>query len=202
MKTVLALLALILLAGGAVAGDLDTLAAWLTGSFSSAAQAEADSNYFDIRLEMARIWSDRDDGVWIYVEQAVGTHLDRPYRQRVYRVTQVEDDLFKSAVYSLPDPEAAIGVWREAAPLSGISPDDLTLRAGCAVFLRKDELGAFAGGTVGRGCGSTLHGAVYAESEVFVTPERIESWDRGFDAEDEHIWGAELGPYVFLKAAH
>jgi len=43
--------------------DLDQLLAMMTGSFSSQAQAEADTNFFDIRLEMKPIWTDRTDEV-------------------------------------------------------------------------------------------------------------------------------------------
>jgi hypothetical protein len=47
---------------------MEQLAQWMSGSFSSAAQAAEDSAYYDIRLEMAPIWTDRDDAVWLYVE--------------------------------------------------------------------------------------------------------------------------------------
>ena len=59
--------------------DLETLVSWMSGSFSSQAQAEADSNYYDIRLEMAPIWQERDDGHWIYVEQATVPGIKRIY---------------------------------------------------------------------------------------------------------------------------
>ncbi|HRW89883.1 MAG TPA: CpcT/CpeT family chromophore lyase, partial [Flavobacteriales bacterium] len=68
----------------APAQSLAELASWMTGSFSSAAQAEADTNYYAIELEMARIWPERTDGVWLYVEQAVAAKKEKPYRQRVY----------------------------------------------------------------------------------------------------------------------
>lgn len=52
--------------------DLALLASWMTGSFSSGAQAAADSSYFDVRLQMVRIWPHRNDGYWLYVEQVWG----------------------------------------------------------------------------------------------------------------------------------
>jgi hypothetical protein len=181
--------------------DCATLVEWMTGSFSSAQQAAADSAYYDIRLEMVRIWPERSDAHWMYVEQAVAGHTDAPYRQRVYRITQIEDDLFKSEVFTLPDPEAHVGEWASDDPLRELTPDDLELRSGCAVFLRKDALGGFSGGTVGRGCGSGLRGAAYATSEVVVGPGRVESWDRGFDDSGAQVWGAQKGPYVFLRGS-
>ncbi len=182
------------------AQPLDVLAHWLAGSFDSAEQAAADSAFFDIRLQMVRIWPGRDDGAWFYIEQAAASALDRPYRQRVYRVTQVEPDLFKSAVFALPDPAAAAGQWRQAEPMADLTPADLVLREGCAVFLRWNGRDAFTGDTIGRGCGSELRGASYATSEVEVTADGIVSWDRGFAADDRQVWGAEKGPYVFRRS--
>jgi hypothetical protein len=181
----------------ASAGELETLVDWLSGSFSSAAQAEADSAYFDIRLEMVPIWTDR--GHWLYVEQAAAGSLDRPYRQRVYQVTTECDGSLVSAVYELPEPMRFAGAWQDPKQLDQLTSDSLLLRQGCAVVLRRDSSGVFAGGTVGTECASQLRGAQYATSEVIVAEDRIESWDRGFAAPGEQVWGAEKGPYVFLR---
>ncbi|MGD9546396.1 MAG: chromophore lyase CpcT/CpeT [Candidatus Krumholzibacteriia bacterium] len=185
---------------GRRSADLDVLVAWMTGSFSSGAQAETDpDNYYDIRLEMAPIWPGRTDGAWLYVEQAAASSLDRPYRQRVYRVHEVEPGLFASEVYELPDPAAAVGAWRDPARLAGLSPQDLVSREGCAVYLRRQSDGSFTGGTRDRECGSSLRGAAYATSEITLQGNRLESWDRGWDAAGVQVWGAEKGPYVFVK---
>ncbi|MBD3348968.1 MAG: hypothetical protein GF400_07210 [Candidatus Eisenbacteria bacterium] len=180
--------------------ELEILSDWMTGSFNSSAQADADSSYFDIRLQMARIWPDGYD-VWIYVEQAVAGSEGRPYRQRVYRLTEMEGGLFSSDVFELDDPERYVGAWRHDAPLGDLRPKDLAKREGCAVLLRRDPSGDFSGGTVGRCCRSSLGGAAYATSEVLLTESRLESWDRGFDASGRQVWGAEKGPYVFRKTA-
>lgn len=175
--------------------ELVQLAEWLTGSFGSAAQAAADPDYRDIRLHMVPIWTWRNDAIWMYVEQAVAGRMDAPYRQRVYRLTRSGTAL-ESAVYSLPEPEKYIGCWRDVRFFGGLKPSDLLPREGCAsrLELHGDR---FVGGTVGRECVSSLHGAAYATSEVLLTADRMESWDRGFSAEGEHIWGAEKGPYIF-----
>ncbi|MBD3367323.1 MAG: hypothetical protein GF405_03975 [Candidatus Eisenbacteria bacterium] len=177
----------------------DVAARWLTGSFSSAAQAEADTNYFDIRLETVPVWTDRDDGHWLYVEQAAAAHRERPYRQRVYHVVGMGDTLVRSEVYAIPDPLRFAGAWADDEPLAALTPDSLDLREGCAVYLRMSEQGHFVGGTVGTGCSSTLGGAAYAGSMIVLTPDRLESWDRGFDEHGEQVWGAETGPYVFER---
>jgi len=91
--------------GAASSGaDLVKLAGFMAGSFSSSEQAAADTSYFDIRLRMAPIWSERKDGFWLYVEQAVATHEEKPYRQRVYHLTQLSPTIFESDVFTLRAP--------------------------------------------------------------------------------------------------
>ena len=47
--------------------DLINLSNWMSGSFSSSNQSLQDSSFFDINLEMVRIWNDRTDAIWLYV---------------------------------------------------------------------------------------------------------------------------------------
>lgn len=184
----------------AAPGDLEVLRTWMTGSFSSAAQAEADADYFDIRLEMVPIWTERTDGFWLYVEQAAGTALDAPYRQRVYHVAEKPDGGILSEVYELPDPAAFVQAHeRPREAFADLEPDALLLREGCGVHLDRTPGGVFEGSTRGKGCRSSLGSAAYATSEVRILEDRIESWDRGFDAEDAQAWGAENGAYIFLR---
>jgi CpeT protein len=243
--------------------DLDRLVEGMTGTFSSAAQAAADpDNFFDIRLQMVPIWTDRaepDGARWLYVEQASAEALDRPYRQRVYRVSKasweevsprlkqaqeaaanassslpttnkgewcltpeifriepvsaqaqaVRRDGYVSRVYTLAgDPLLFAGAAGNAAKLialNALTPEQLTERAGCEVFLLRDassgEEPSFMGGTIGRGCASDLRGASFATSEVVIDAKGLTSWDRGFNAAGEHVWGAEKGGYRFERVS-
>ncbi len=178
--------------------DLDLLVSWMSGSFSSKAQSEEDEDFYDIRLRMAAIWSDRSDARWLYVEQAVAKLQDKPYRQRVYRVVEITDGLFESKVFLLPDSESQAGAWRKEQPLAELSPDDLRLRSGCAILMRRRG-DTFNGSTLGSLCESTLRGASYATSEVTITADRLMSWDRGFDADGKQVWGAEKSGYRFAR---
>jgi hypothetical protein len=169
----------------------------MTGSFSSQAQAEADTNYFDIRLEMSPLWPERTDGYWLYVEQAVADYLDRPYRQRVYHVTEPEDGRIRSDVYEIPDPLRFAGIWKVSDRLGDLTPDSLALKDGCTVLLERVSGDAFEGGTVGMGCMSSLQGARYATSEVRLTADGLVTWDRGYGPDGNQVWGATEGGYVF-----
>lgn len=184
---------------GTTEAPMKTLTAFMTGSFSSAAQAEADTSYFDISLHMYPIWQDRKDGPWLYVEQAVSAAQDRPYRQRVYKLSQGTDGSYQSAIYTLPDPSVFIGAWKSPQKFADLSPSDLNLREGCTVYLKQQADGSYAGKTKPNTCESSLRGASYATSEVEIFKDKIISWDRGFDAAGEHVWGAEKGGYEFVR---
>jgi hypothetical protein len=181
--------------------DLEALYPMMLGTFSSAEQARLDpDNFFNIRLVMVPIWTERGDGYWLYVEQAAAGALDRPYRQRVYHLS-VQDDAdapLRSEVYTLPgDPLAFVGAWARPDVFEAIGPGDLELREGCAIHLSRQPDGTFVGATRGTGCASTLGDAAYATSEVVIRHGLLSSWDRGYTASGEQAWGAEAGPYLF-----
>lgn len=178
--------------------DLDSLLSWFDGNFSSEQHSRYDSSYLDIDLHMKRIWQDRTDGAWFYVEQALATAPDKPYRQRVYRVRRVEEGMFESVVYALPNPDSVVGAWKEPERLGDLTPEGLRQRRGCEVYLQATGL-SFTGSTHGTACRSDINGASYITSEVAIMPDRIVSWDRGWNAANEQVWGADKGGYHFFR---
>jgi hypothetical protein len=182
---------------------LAELAARMTGVFSSAGQAKADSEFRDVRLVMVPVWTGRTDGPWLYVEQAIADALDRPYRQRVYRLRKTADgQAVESVVYALPgDPLRFAAAWKQERPLADLAPADLLERTGCAIRLERRADGAWAGATSPKSCPSDLRGASYATSEVEIGDGLMGTWDRGHDAEGKQVWGAEKGGYRFVKVA-
>lgn len=176
------------------------VAAWLPGNYSSAAQAAADNAYFDVRLHIARIWTDRTDGPWLYVEQAMADAQDRPYRQRVYRIVALPNDRAESIIYDLPgDPLAWRGAWSDPTRFNALDPGIIQARGGCTVTLQRAGAGRMEGSTHGSDCGSALRGAAYATTSVSFTATELDSWDRGFDTAGKQVWGAVKGPYRFIK---
>jgi CpeT protein len=177
--------------------DLDLLASWLRGSFSNAAQAEASNGQIvAVDLHLTPIWGDLPDGPWRYLEQAVSSSPDRPYRQRVLQLAEPVAGLLEIRVWALPDPTAAVGAWRLDEPLTELSPDGLVPRPGCSILLRRrGEI--FEGSTVGFVCSSELRDASVATSEVAVTADGLVSWDRGYAADGRQVWGPTDGGLVF-----
>lgn len=180
--------------------EVDTLAAWMTGSFSNAAQvAGGTGQHDDVRLRCAPIWTDRADGRWSYVERATAADPARPYWQRIVCVHARGAQLVLDS-YLLPgDTQRFAGAWRDARLLDDVAPASLTLRDGCGVHFTRAADGAFLGSTLDRECPSDLNGATWLSSTWTVTAQTITSWDRGFDDAGKQVWGATSGPYVFVR---
>jgi hypothetical protein len=192
---------------------LDQLAALLVGSFSSAAQAQQNPAFREIELHMAAIWPDAAGTNtpahrWLYVEQAMAQAPNRPYRQRVYRLSVIRSPQadgttlrgVRSEVWELPgDPLRFAGAWRDPVPLADIGPESLALKDGCDVFLLPRPDGTWYGSTLGTACPSSLAGSSYATSIVEITPQGLLTLDRGFDAAHTQVWGSDKGPYDFRR---
>lgn len=183
-----------------------TLLAYMTGSFSSEAQSKADSNFYDIRLHMVEIQMGNEPGNWLYVEQALGSAQDKPYRQRVYQVVEITLGIYESRVYEFENPLQYAGGWNDASKLFNLTFDKLILRDGCSITLKYEHelvgdinINRFVGSTGATSCPSSLRGASYATSEVVITEDQLLSWDRGWDVNGKQVWGAETGGYIFVK---
>ena len=169
----------------------------LAGRFDSSAQAARDRRYFEVQLHACAVEAPALGEHVLYVEQAMLSAVDAPYRQRVYVVTE-EGDAVVSAVLELDAPEQVIGICDFSATDRArvLGERTLTPLEGCEVVLRPTEEG-FSGSTRGEACANDYGGAVYATSEVTVTETQVISWDRGYDATGAQVWGATDGAYVF-----
>ncbi len=185
---------------GTVENEFDVLAEFasqLSGAFDSSAQASENPQYYDVSLQACQIEVDGLDGITLYVEQALSDQLDSPYRQRVYQLTQINKSEVRSEIFELLRPVGMIGHCSEISELE-LSTDDIVLKEGCAVELEWNGKG-FDGQTAIGTCLSDMNGATYATSVVETSPEMISSWDQGWDSNDEQVWGAEDGPYIFIR---
>ncbi len=178
--------------------SLDLLKRYMVGSYSSAAQAARDTSYFNIELEMARIWLKEKDGVWLYVEQATAAKKEKPYRQRIYHLQQQNDSTFISTVCNLDSMHLLAGGYKDVARFSAIKPVEVKPLDGCALVLHWRN-GHFVGSTHENDCKNAWGKATYATSEVSIGPDGMVSWDRGYDDTHTQVWGAERGGYEFVK---
>ena len=174
---------------------------WLTGRFDSSAQSRTQPAYYAIQLTACKVNAPELGEHVLYIEQAQVSAADEPYRQRLYHVEAVlaEDGQVEviSSVYNVNNPDSLVGLCDRLETMD-FTLADVTLREGCAVHLNWQE-DHFEGGTRGTECSSTLGGASYATSEVYMNDSEIRSWDRGFDSNDQQVWGATDGAYEFIR---
>lgn len=190
------------LAAPALAQEELALAKVMTGRFSSARQAAEDPDYQAVELNVTPIWGRRGDGPWLYVEQAFADSPSKPYRQRIYQLRYAPQvSGVELRVFTLPDPAAAVGAWKDPTRLGRLRPEELTRLEGCEVlFSRRGEY-LFRGSTQGEGCRNSHRGAAYMTSEMVVEPAMTRIWDRGYSAERQQVWGPKAGSYRFDKVA-
>lgn len=194
------LLVLFLFVGAGVqAQSLNQLVKFMSGSFNSYEQSKNDADFFDVSLEMTQIWKKDKETKWLYVEQAMTKNKNKPYRQRVYGITQTSENEFVSTVYLIPEPEKYIGAYRKAKKrFKNLSTAQLTEKEGCHITLKFNGT-LYEGKTGDTSCPSELRGASFATSEVKIFKNELLSWDRGFNSANEQVWGAEKGAYIFKK---
>lgn len=203
MKKTIVLLVAILLAVGCKTSqnqsdstELKELVNIMQGHYSSEKQALADKDYYNISLRMTPIWKSK--GNYLFVEQAIFDKQDKPYRVRIYKVSQRGNE-FISEIYTLKDEKEWIGKWATPEVYDQLTEADIELKSGCEVVLKRTGKNRFEGATGDKTCPSELRGASWANSKVTVTKNMILSWDQGFDKDGKQVWGATKGGYEFIK---
>ena len=176
--------------------NLKELVSIMQGHYSSESHSIEDKSYYNISLRMTPIWKEK--GNYLFVEQAMFDKQDKPYRVRVYKVSQRGDE-FVSEIYTLKNEKDWIGKWTNPEVYNQLSETDIELKQGCEVVLKRVEKNKFSGSTGDKTCPSELRGASFANSIVTVTKDGIVSWDQGFDKDGKQVWGAEKGGYKFVK---
>lgn len=172
----------------------------MSGNFSSQLQSEQDSDYFDIRLRMVPIWTSSSSKFFLYVEQAVSTSLDKPYRQRIYKVEKISDIEFVSHIYNVASPSRLVGKNGDDSIFKQLTEDSLQIKDGCEVFLHYNtKTNDFSGSTKENSCPSDRQGAKFASSKVTINSDQMVSWDQGWNEEGKQVWGATKGGYIFIK---
>ena len=179
----------------------EELAGIVVGSFTSAEQSVGSETYGLVENETVRIWADREDGVWLYSENAfLGSNpddadpaiKDRPYFQTITRYVQATPSLVLTEAYSVSDREAAKGGWRDPG---AFSPDWLGDKS-CSGRMERVAVGYWSGEL---DCINTFRGAAYLRSRTVRTPDAYANWDSGRTVEDAPLWGPSEAGYIFKR---
>lgn len=177
--------------------DAAAVAALLQGHYDSRDQAARDKDYRAVAVTVVPVLAGRDDGHWLYVEQAIVDLPDKPYGQRVYRLHDDDDGEVLAEAHAIDDPARFAQGWQSDA-LKSLTHDALRPLPGCTLHLRKVGDG-WRGATRGKDCATDREGAAYTTAEVDIDAKGLRSWDRGFSATGRRMWGPARGAYVFVR---
>ena len=179
----------------------EEVAAIMVGSFSSADQSVGSETYGYVENETVRIWADREDGVWLYQENAfLGSDPEtadpdiknRPYFQTITRLVQATPSMVLTEAYAVSDREAARGAWRDPESFDAEWLGDKS----CSGKLDRVAQGYWMGEI---DCINTFRGAAYLRSRTVRTPDTYANWDSGRTVEDEPLWGPSEAGYIFTR---
>lgn len=180
--------------------EIAQFAALLSGSYSNQEQAQSDTSFLHVNMTLTPVWLERPDGIWIYAEQALAADPDNPYRQRIYRLTHPTEYLFLIDTYTITDAHRFTGLHKDISKSRHLTFDQVDMIAGCTVSMRYHD-GVYRGGSQGRECASDFRGATHVMTNVTIESGKFYSWDRGYDAAGNQVWGPVYGGYEFVKKA-
>lgn len=173
---------------------VDAVADHLSRTMDTTAQAERNARFVGVQMTTCSVTVPDQNGIYLYQEQALSNSLETPYRQRFLHIdlnhdaTRVESRTFKPST-----PEQWTGLCQQTNPT--IDPSELG-RLVCVVSLRPSTLG-YVGSTPDEGCPVNLRGAVRLTNTIVLHQAGMDTWDRGFDATGEQVWGAQTEPYQY-----
>ncbi len=188
--------------------DLKKLAEWMTGSFDTFAQVnadeEADAKYRHIRATLQVVpikIAGLRDALALYIENAAAEIRTKPYRQRVY-VLRRQNGKIIVEIHKISKPEDFTGAHKNPKLLESLTIERLMHEQGCDMTFQKVNANLYKGSAgTNKTCKSTLRGATHTVSNTEITRTQITNLDQGFDDEGNHKWGPPSGVigHIFIK---
>jgi CpeT/CpcT family (DUF1001) len=180
------------------------LARWMAADFSNQAQAFENPPFFaHIRVAMRPLPIDLLNGVSLLLEQAYDIALNEPYRMRVLKLVDRENELIEIENYLVTDESEFYGAARQPDRLTTLTPERLTKLAGCSHLVERKGHGFSGYVQPGKCCIVHRNGQdTYLASTFEIDADRFSSLDRGCDLEtDARVWGSIAGPFEFVRTA-
>lgn len=180
------------------------IATRLEGVMTTSAQATKNPKAPHVQMTTCRIQvldapSDQTNStIFLYQEQALAKKLTQPYRQRFLQVVPTSDrQQIESRSFKPEQPSAWIGLCNKPLGDRRLQLKDLGTPI-CSVFLQRFK-NDYIGNTPAQGCPTNARGAVRITNRIMLYPDGMDTWDRGFDAAGQQVWGAEGESYQYRK---
>ena len=176
--------------------QIEAVVSHLVGTMDTSAQAATNPDRVGVRMTTCRVQlvkSDRQESsspsVYLYQEQALIEKLNQPYRQRFLRIGVSDDGLkVESKSFKLLNREPWIGQCNKPADKRLLQSSEFG-ESVCSVFL-KPVITIYIGETQPGGCSTNVRGAVTITNRIILHATGMDTWDRGFDANGDQVWGA------------
>ena len=200
-----ALLNLPVQANPALEAQAEEIVSYLVGQMDTSAQAATNEIPAAVRMTTCAIQVEPSEGntrdaqgIYLYQEQALMAQLDQPYRQRFLQIVPHElSQSVRSHSFKPLDAAAWVGLC-EQPEANRVVPAAELGESVCDVFLRPTASG-YLGRTPIGGCPADVRGAVRITNQIQLSDQGMNTWDRGYDAEGNQVWGAEDTPYRFRR---
>lgn len=172
----------------------------LVGRMDTSAQTLANPSAPNVRMttcvvEVSGI-ENEINSVYLYQEQALSSKLNQPYRQRFLEIRAVPTEgKVESTAFKPLNSQRWINLCDRPETQRQVNLFDLG-EAVCTVSLRP-LMTIYIGETPPEGCPTNVRGAVRITNTVILHSEGMDTFDRGFDAEGNQVWGAENESYQF-----
>jgi CpeT/CpcT family (DUF1001) len=179
---------------------LERLVSYLIGRWDTVPQKEGFGDSTPMRMRVARLWPERADRYWLYLEYVNPADERQVLRQRILQFVR-EGSTIHALMYRLPgNPADYVGEWRKEHPFASVKPDSLREIQGCrSVWDRQFEI-YFAGGTEGNACPGDRPEVQNEHWEYSLGPGSLRTWITGLDAKGRQVDGLS-GPSEFRKTS-
>lgn len=178
---------------------MEPLLSWFAGEFSNQEQAGYDKRFTSAELRLVEIWPGEGPFRWVYAEQFLTERAQRPFRQRIYRFSPLPDGRILMAELTMPRATDFAGAWRRPELLDSLTPQQLSLREGCEIWLTREPGGEYRGSSrVGR-CATDFGGATTLVQYLWIGPDSVRLLDRAYDNGARQRWGSPGEGYVYLR---
>ena len=168
----------------------------LTGKMDTSAPTAAGGRV-GVRMTTCQVsLRDRPDSIYLYQEQSLKKSLDNPYRQRFLQIKAGEaKDTVISQSYKPLNPQNWIGLCDRPEQQRVVNAREIGASV-CHVLL-KPKVSIYVGKTPPEGCPTKARGAVKITNLIILHDRGMDTWDRGFDAAGNQVWGAKNESYQF-----
>ncbi|MBW4550184.1 MAG: chromophore lyase CpcT/CpeT [Aphanocapsa sp. GSE-SYN-MK-11-07L] len=181
----------------------EEVATLLEGIMDTSAQAIANPKAPNVRMTTCRVRvtdaNPKSEAIFLYQEQALAEDLAKPYRQRFLKILSDRSiQSIQSLSFKPAEPAAWNGFCNQPNSARILTSKDLGSPV-CSVILKRSTQG-YVGSTPVEGCPANFKGAVRITNQIELNRSGMKTWDRGFNAQGEQVWGAKSESYQYQRS--